>query len=223
MFCKKCGSQIQGNERYCPKCGAFLLDNQRVNENIYNNQHNVTDSYDDSAEESQSVTNSKIYNILMMTVSIVIAVIWSMYIISTFYAYETPIKTLFEGVEKRDGEILISVFPDQIVEQAKEESGLSDDAFQSTVEIAVLGLVSDWDEDFEVDYKIGNVDDLSYSEISGLEDEIEVRYDCYLNISAAKEVETTAFLGENIENTETLTVIEVGNKWYLSPMDLDKL
>ena len=77
------------------------------------------------------------------------------------------------------------------------------------------------DEDLEFKYKIEDNEKLDKDDIKDIKDELKDYYNIREDIKAARELDVTLTVyvdGEEEEDSEeTLTVIKVDGKWYLSP------
>ena len=78
MKCRKCGAQIQPNDRFCSQCGAAVKRRKRKKETLYD-EHLFRDSFLDKTEEGHHallVTLTAILIIALLTVGILYLFAW---------------------------------------------------------------------------------------------------------------------------------------------------
>ncbi|MBO5460579.1 MAG: zinc ribbon domain-containing protein [Ruminococcus sp.] len=215
MFCRKCGAQISGAEKFCPQCGAQVIPAQQPNNG----------SGFQAGPASQPVKAAAGKNkvpYLAIGALVIIAVIVIVLVKTLFFSnnYEKPIKNFMKAVEEQDTDLLLSVFPDEIYEYMEEETGMDEEEVEEYMEYSVESMADYYLGDIKIKYEIDDVRDLSKGEIQDIEDEF---YDI-MDIKDGKsvEIETKVYVdGEKVEDEDiTLEVIKVGGKWYLNPMDI---
>lgn len=206
MFCKKCGAKIEGAAKFCPKCGEPVSRN----------------------EQESTFPNRIKNNILRHKASylvIVILVVCMMFLLRSCESnsYTSPLNAMFSGIENKDIEEILKALPDAVVDKVEEESGMDirkaaeamgDKAFESVIGDALS---------YSIDYKINKEETLSLTEINHLKDKIEKEMKVTLDIDEAKMLSITTIVtkdGDKDYDDKTITVIKLGRKWYLNPLDL---
>ena len=212
MFCKNCGAQIAEGAKFCPKCGASV-----GNVNAGNN-----------GETGQVETGKKppYLAIGLIAVIAVVVIILAVVLGKTVFGkgYEKPIKNLIKGVEEQDGEMILSAFSDETIEALEDEMGVDRKDLEDMMEEEFEYMFSDEeyeDEDLEFKYKIEDNEKLDKDDIKDIKDELKDYYNIREDIKAARELDVTLTVyvdgEEEDDSEETLTVIKVDGKWYLSP------
>lgn len=154
-----------------------------------------------------------------MILAVVVALVLRFCIVSNDETYETPIKKYFQAVNRKDGEMIMSLFPKEMIKSAKSE-GFSEETMVSLVDKmldAMINEITDG-EDYNLEYEITDVENYSSKELKDTEDELNKLLKCNMEIEEVKEV--TFDIKETISGeTESgkLIIIKIGGKWYVHP------
>lgn len=218
MFCKKCGTQINGNVKFCPKCGTQVTAAHGGQQTYYQPEQNSTSGL--------AVGQDKRKVPYFAIAAIVILVIVVAFVLRSCIAgndYKAPINSLIKGIEKRDGKMIMEAFSDEMLELLAEEAGCDRDQLPEELEAIFdyqIGDVNLSDIDYKVDYEIREELELSEREIKDIEEEMEEE-EIYVEIEAGKEVDLTMIISvesrDSVENRDmTFEVIKIDGKWYIN-------
>lgn len=207
MFCKKCGSKIDNSVKFCPKCGEPVIMN---------------------VENTSSLEKAK-NNILRHKVSYIaiVVVVAALFIglksCNSGNSYTSPIESMISAVETKKFSKLIDAIPNDIIDKIEEESGMDVDKIADAMGDKVFDSLVGEAKSYSVDYKINSEKDLTLTEIDKLKNRIENKMDVKLDISEAKELDITTIVtidGDKDYDDSTMTVIKIGKKWFINPIDL---
>lgn len=206
MFCSKCGNEIKETAKFCPKCGTPI----QQSGNAYQ-------------KEMEKVAVRKRPPYLAIGVigilAVVVVLVLRFCIVSNDETYETPIKKFFQAVNRKDGEMIMSLYPKEMIKFAKDE-GFSKETMVSLADKMLDTMINEITdgEDFNLEYEITDVENYSSKERKDTEDELNKLLKCNMEIEEVKEV--TFDIKETISGeTESgkLIVIKIGGKWYVHP------
>lgn len=223
MFCSKCGTKVEEGAKFCPQCGATINNQEEGNIAESGNTINVDPTpIKNSVTKTASANNKSIRNII---IGVVIVVVIGFFGYQFFFkgsssSYEAPVKTLVTGIEEKDVDAILSVFPDELYEKYEEEYGIDIKQFTSLISNSLESEMFDEFEGMTVSYEIKNVQDCSSSEVEEIIDNNKNYYDIDLDITAAKNLDVTLTATSNDDtesDTITLTVIEIDGSWYFDP------
>lgn len=205
MFCKKCGTQIGDDIKFCPKCGTAVAQEKAPASAVESVKGNL-------------LKHKASYAVILIVVVALFLVLRSC---TGGNNYESPIKTMIAAVEKRDTSKLLDIIPDEVIDAYEEQSGVDIKKMAESVGDRLFSSLGKDGASMSFDYKINKETDLTLTEIESLKSKIERKMNVTLDISEAKELDVTLIKDENGEkdyDDETLTVIKVGKKWYMSPL-----
>lgn len=206
MFCSKCGNEIKETAKFCPKCGTPIQQSGSTYQ-----------------KETEKVAVRKRPPYLAIGVigilAVVVVLVLRFCIVSNDEIYETPIKKIFQAVNRKDGEMLMSLYPKEMIKFAKDE-GFSKETMVSLADKMLDTMINEITdgEDFNLEYEITDVENYSSKELKDTEDELNELLKCNMKIEEVKEV--TFNVKETISGeTESgkLIVIKIGGKWYVHP------
>ena len=215
MFCSRCGNEIKGDGKFCPKCGAPIkpVQGQEAQAPGGNSQNY---SYN-QGNYSQGGYAQGGYVLAVILVIVAVKLI--------FFRdnYEAPIKNLVKVMEEGDGEAALDLIPEKYLDVAESWSGMDREDMEEMVIEEIENALDDYSGDIEIDYEIGNARDMTESELEDLESsymgflgdieegkEVEFSYKLYVN--GAKQEES--------DPGETVRVLKIDGKWYLDPEEL---
>lgn len=226
-FCKKCGTQLKDDAKFCIKCG------QPTGEHSVNNYHPPINRADPVRNNKQAKGKKTWIGIVIGVLVVALIVLFIANPAMRMKGYEKPVYYITKFVESGDIKSLVKVFPlKQIAKFAKDnandllkESGLSfkgldlgdyKEAIESINDIMEDykdEIADEFGDDFKVEYEIRKAE-----EVDDLED-IQDKYD-ELDIDIKEAYELTIKMKmEGDEKTEretvTMQVVKIGSKWYL--------
>ena len=230
MFCSRCGNEIKGDGKFCPKCGAPVKPVQSQDENV-SGGNTQGYSYSQGAAPSGSPVGTGApvskkrppYVAIGAIVLVVILLIVGIRFIFFRDTYETPIKNMVKVMEDRDVDAAMELIPENFLDAAEGLTGMTKEEMADMLEEDLLDAFDQYIGDIEIDYEIGDTRDLSQSELRDISDE----YMGVLgDIEEGKEVEFSyemyvdGELEEESSDDETINVVKIDGKWYISPNDL---
>lgn len=219
MFCKNCGKPIFDGDTYCTFCGTPVTGvpgNGGMNGGIPGGMSGAPGGYAGPGPVSpagkKSGSKAWIF-ILIGAIVAAIAVGIGIFFFVRLTSYDRPVRALIQGIEKQDGDELLSAIHPEMLDAMLEEEGISkkEAADQIQSMFGSLGVLGD----IKIDYEITDAEDLSAADVEDLKEAYQDLEGADIKVDAAKtlEVEFTA-MGESQE-TE-LTVFKSGFKWYLA-------
>lgn len=209
MFCRKCGEQISGNEKFCPRCGAPVTSTPQP-------------GMQGAGRSAGAAAAKKKPPYLAIGLIAVVAIVVIVAVKLLFFSnnYEKPVKNLMKSIEKQDTKLLISTIPDDVFDVLEEELGMDKDEIVDQLDGMISDIADEYDGKIKVEYEIEDVHKLKKSEIKeiedGLFDSVEIKEGKRLEIS------TVFYVDGEIEEEEDmeLNVIKVGGKWYIDPSSM---
>lgn len=208
MFCSKCGNEIKGIEKFCPKCGTPV----QQQKNFYQ-------------QGAGKTVASKRPPYLAIGVILILAVIVVMIVRScAASSYKTPIKKMFQAIEKQDGEKLLSLYPKEVIDDTVAGDGIPRSLLVADLEYRIVSSYPVDEADYDFSYEIVGVKDYSLEDVKELEEDINSSYGCDLEMENAKEVtvEITETEDGDVEQEEQdIIVIKTDGKWCLHPDETD--
>ena len=128
-------------------------------------------------------------------------------------SYDRPVRALIQGVEKQDGDKLLSAIHPDMLDAMLEEEGISRAEAADQIQSMFGGLGSFGS--INIDYEITDVENLSASDVADLEESYQDIGGDGIKVDAAKNLELkVSFMGES--NDTELTVFKSGLKWYVA-------
>lgn len=205
MFCRNCGKPIFEGDSFCTFCGARAADaadGRPVNRPSGGN-----------AGPAPKKSGSKAWIFIVIGVIAAVAAGIGIFLFVRTTSYTRPVRALVQGVEKQDGDKLLSAIHPDMLDEMLEEEGISrkEAADQIQSMFGSLGSLGD----IKVDYEITDVENLSASDVEDLEESYQDIGKDGIKVDAAKTLELeVSFMGES--NDTEITVFKSGLKWYLA-------
>ena len=213
MFCGACGAKNPDGAAFCQSCGAPLREMQAE----------AVPQEGSAADSIQSSQRNKMIGIAAVAVAAIVVVFLAFNLLGG-RGYESTVTKFLDASLDGDAETIISLLPDEMVDQALEELGYHpsdrDEAVEelnAALQSAAGSLKEALGDNLKVSYNVVSAEDLSASELLELRQSYSV-YD--IDVDGAKEVDvemTVTATALDLSGTYTLTVpvVQVGRSWYL--------
>ncbi len=213
MFCGACGAKNPDGAAFCQSCGAPLREMQAE----------AVPQGGSAADSIQSSQRNKMIGIAAVAVAAIVVVFLAFNLLGG-RGYESTVTKFLDASLDGDAETIISLLPDEMVDQALEELGYHpsdrDEAVEelnAALQSAAGSLKEALGDNLKVSYNVVSAEDLSASELLELRQSYSV-YD--IDVDGAKEVDvemTVTATALDLSGTYTLTVpvVQVGRSWYL--------
>lgn len=214
MFCGKCGAENANNAEFCKSCGAKLK--KETNEK-------KTLTLPDQDDKNKRI------GIIAVILLIIVVVLAGIFLFGG-RSYKGTIKKYVNATFDADGEEILDLLPEKMIDYAMEEEGQDSEDLDEIIDDMNEELQDQLDsldeylgEGWKISYEI--IDD---ENIKGddLEDIKEAYEDADIKVSAAKEAEVEITVkADETENSNTLDIalIKVGRSWYLDIMSMGNL
>lgn len=227
MFCGNCGTQNPDNAAFCKRCGSQLRKQTRTHST---NSNGLTVKKRPQGRRPSGRSASQQKDATKLVVIAAIAMIAIIVLGTAFWmfggrSYKATVKQFVNAQFDVDAEKLMKLIPDGVIEYMLDEEGFDDldemideanDNIQSQINSIERYLGKDW----SVSYKIISVENMLSEELEKLK---KTYKKCDVKVSAAKtvELELTVKAGETENsNSMDLSLIKVGNSWYI---DVDSM
>ena len=213
MFCGACGAKNPDGAAFCQSCGAPLREMQAE----------AVPQGGSAADSIQSSQRNKMIGIAAVAAAAIVVVFLAVNLLGG-RGYESTVTKFLDATLDGDAETIISLLPDEMVDQALEELGYhpSDrdqavEELDAALQSAAGSLKDALGDNLKVSYNVVSAEDLSASELLELRQSYSV-YD--IDVDGAKEVDvemTVTATALDLSGTYTLTVpvVQVGRSWYL--------
>ena len=213
MFCGACGAKNPDGAAFCQSCGAPLREMQAE----------AVPQGGSAADPIQSSQRNKMIGIAAVAVAAIVVVFLAFNLLGG-RGYESTVTKFLDASLDGDAETIISLLPDEMVDQALEELGYHpsdrDEAVEelnAALQSAAGSLKEALGDNLKVSYNVVSAEDLSASKLLELRQSYSV-YD--IDVDGAKEVDvemTVTATALDLSGTYTLTVpvVQVGRSWYL--------
>lgn len=213
MFCGACGAKNPDGAAFCQSCGAPLREMQAE----------AVPQGGSAADSIQSSQRNKMIGIAAVAAAAIVVVFLAFNLLGG-RGYESTVTKFLDASLDGDAETIISLLPDEMVDQALEELGYHpsdrDEAVEelnAALQSAAGSLKEALGDNLKVSYNVVSAEDLSASKLLELRQSYSV-YD--IDVEGAKEVDvemTVTATALDLSGTYTLTVpvVQVGRSWYL--------
>lgn len=213
MFCGACGAKNPDGAAFCQSCGAPLREMQAE----------AVPQGGSAADSIQSSQRNKMIGIAAVAAAAIVVVFLAFNLLGG-RGYESTVTKFLDASLDGDAETIISLLPDEMVDQALEELGYHpsdrDEAVEelnAALQSAAGSLKEALGDNLKVSYNVVSAEDLSASKLLELRQSYSV-YD--IDVDGAKEVDvemTVTATALDLSGTYTLTVpvVQVGRSWYL--------
>lgn len=213
MFCGACGAKNPDGAAFCQSCGAPLREMQAE----------AVPQGGSAADSIQSSQRNKMIGIAAVAAAAIVVVFLAFNLLGG-RGYESTVTKFLDASLDGDAETIISLLPDEMVDQALEELGYHpsdrDEAVEelnAALQSASGSLKEALGDNLKVSYNVVSAEDLSASKLLELRQSYSV-YD--IDVDGAKEVDvemTVTATALDLSGTYTLTVpvVQVGRSWYL--------
>lgn len=218
MFCTECGAKNEDSAKFCVECGA-KLGNSNVRIKI------PTPSETDSGMNKKVIRNPrKKINVIPIIILLIIAVAVVTFprLILSGQSEKKLIKEFIKAEMTADGEKVIEILPDEIVEAAETQGGMTKNEFikavQEQLNSAMNTVVNTYGEEWKYSYEIKSIKKASQEDIEEWKNTYKDGFEMDVDISEGKicEVEIN-FNGNEIRNTSNieLNLVKIRGKWYV--------
>ena len=213
MFCGAFGAKNPDGAAFCQSCGAPLREMQAE----------AVPQEGSAADSIQSSQRNKMIGIAAVAAAAIVVVFLAVNLLGG-RGYESTVTKFLDATLDGDAETIISLLPDEMVDQALEELGYhpSDrdqavEELDAALQSAAGSLKDALGDNLKVSYNVVSAEDLSASKLLELRQSYSV-YD--IDVDGAKEVDvemTVTATALDLSGTYTLTVpvVQVGRSWYL--------
>lgn len=210
VYCRNCGFQNEDNARFCINCG----------EKLENTEENKTMDQLLYQQETSKIKHEKkpIISMMITLVLLIMILVFPIFILSD-QAEKEVIDQFFEGVITCNGKMIVSLLPEELIDEMEEE-GISrsdvEDKIERRLKSAMEMLNYTDGKEIDYSYKIKNIKKVSEADLIDLQDEyLDV---CELKISEAATMEIQVQVYEQEKNNNTILEIglmKINHKWYL--------
>lgn len=218
MFCTECGAKNEDNAKFCVECGA-KLGNSNVRIKI------PTPSETDSGMNKKVIRKPlKKINVIPIIILLILAVAVVTFprLILSGQSEKKLIKEFIKAEMTADGEKVIEILPDEIVEAAETQGGMTKNEFikavQEQLNSAMNTVVNTYGEEWKYSYEIKSIKKASQEDIEEWKNTYKDGFEMDVDISEGKicEVEIN-FNGNEIRNTSNieLNLVKIRGKWYI--------
>lgn len=214
MFCGKCGAENANNAEFCKSCGAKLKKETNEKKTL-----TLTDQDD----------KNKRIGIIAVILLIIVVVLVGIFLFGG-RSYKGTIKKYVNATFDADGEEILDLLPEKMIDYAMEEEGQDSEDLDEIIDDMNEELQDQLDsldeylgEGWEISYEITDDENIKGDD---LEDIKEAYEDADIKVSAAKEAEVEITVkADETENSNTLDIalIKVGRSWYLDIMSMGNL
>lgn len=218
MFCTECGAKNEDSAKFCVECGA-KLGNSNVRIKI------PTPSETDSGMNKKVIRNPrKKINVIPIIILLILAVAVVTFprLILSGQSEKKLIKEFIKAEMTADGEKVIEILPDEIVEAAETQGGMTKNEFikavQEQLNSAMNTVVNTYGEEWKYSYEIKSIKKALQEDIEEWKNTYKDGFEMDVDISEGKicEVEIN-FNGNEIRNTSNieLNLVKIRGKWYV--------
>ena len=218
MFCTECGAKNEDSAKFCVDCGA-KLGNSNVRIKI------PTPSETDSGMNKKVIRKPrKKINVIPIIILLILAVAVVTFprLILSGQSEKKLIKEFIKAEMTADGEKVIEILPDEIVEAAETQGGMTKNEFikavQEQLNSAMNTVVNTYGEEWKYSYEIKSIKKASQEDIEEWKNTYKDGFEMDVDISEGKicEVEIN-FNGNEIRNTSNieLNLVKIRGKWYI--------
>lgn len=165
MFCTECGAKNEDSAKFCVECGA-KLGNSNVRIKI------PTPSETDSGMNKKVIRNPrKKINVIPIIILLILAVAVVTFprLILSGQSEKKLIKEFIKAEMTADGEKVIEILPDEIVEAAETQGGMTKNEFikavQEQLNSAMNTVVNTYGEEWKYSYEIKSIKKASQEDI----------------------------------------------------------
>ena len=240
MFCAKCGAQNDEQSLFCCQCGAQLTEPVPVEPEppVVPVEAEIPAEVPEPVSEmpTRRVRHKRSKKGLWIglgagvagvgILAAIAAAIVSFVVVLAIViavAFSSSPKSVVKGYMKAtlnaDMSKYIDLLPDEVLDQHfPNESAQKEwvEIYNETIQDSYISLNYKYDDDWEITYKIGDIEDVSTDLLRDIQEYYEERYDCKVQKVKTVELELTLhFDGRKATKNIEMTVIKVGSNWYL--------
>ena len=240
MFCAKCGAQNDEHSLFCCQCGAQLTQPVPVEPE----PHVVPVEAEIPAEVPEAVYEMPVRRVrrkrskkglwiglgagvagvgILTAIAAAIVSFVVVLAIVIAVAFSSSPKSVVKGYMKAllnaDMSKYTDLLPDEVLDEHwPNESEQKEwvEIYNETIQDCYNYLDYKYDDDWEITYKIGDIEDVSTDLLRDIQEYYAERYDCKVQKVKTVELEVTLhFDGRKATKNIEMIVIKVGGNWYL--------
>lgn len=218
MFCTECGAKNEDSAKFCVDCGA-KLGSSNVRIKIPAPSETASGMNEKVIRKSRKKIN--VIPIIILLI-LAVAVVTFPRLILSGQSEKKLIKEFIKAEMTADGEKVIEILPDEIVEAAETQGGMTKNEFikavQEQLNSAMNTVVNTYGEEWKYSYEIKSIKKASQEDIEEWKNTYKDGFEMDVDISEGKicEVEIN-FNGNEIRNTSNieLNLVKIRGKWYI--------
>ena len=240
MFCAKCGAQNDEQSLFCCQCGAQLTEPVPVEPEppVVPVEAEIPAEVPETVSEMPTrrirrkrskkglwiglgagVAGVGILTAIAAAIVSFVVVLAIVIAVAFSSSPKSVVKGYMKAILNADMSKFIDLIPDEVLAQHfPNESEQKEwvETYNETIQDCYNCLDYEYDDDWEITYKIGDIEDVPTELLHIIQEYYEARYDCKVQKVKTVELELTLHVnGRKDSNNITMYVIKVGGKWYL--------
>lgn len=227
-FCSNCGTEMKDGAVFCSQCGTKVAEDilQKELSHVPDTTKPIPNIDTYYTEGDNKKSHNKMIGMAVVGVVVLLGLflLVKLFGLVTTPGYERPVKYMVAGMEDGKFRTMMKAFPDYITDDIEHMMDSFYDGDPDDFMDEMLGsLETMYGKKVKISYDIKDKEKLSKAEIKELEEDIDDMYDEDVNIKSAYQLKIKMKIKgskESDENTDSLTVIRIGSKWYLSDFNL---
>lgn len=207
-FCGQCGARIPPDDRFCPECGAPTHASSAIG---------INPGPDHAIHGSEK--KNRTVGLVAVGVAVVVLAVLAFALFGG-RGYKSTVGKFVKASFEGDGEAIVNLMPDEVVEFACEEDDMTRKEAIKELTKSLEKQLDDYDRYFDewsYSYKITDVEDFTSKELKSLKEDYKDEFD--VNVKAAKTVTVEIAIKADKEtegsDSRDIKVIKIGNSWYL--------
>ena len=197
-FCTKCGATLEDNAAFCTLCGEKFETAAEAAPAANNGEETILDKFkaNANAEGIKKLTGNPNFAKYVGIGAAVLALIIVIAILSSILGsgYKKPVKNIFEGIKKEDGEILMKAYHETELKNQKDANEMTNKEQKEGYEEIAKAQYKYWEEEYgkklKISYKIVDEEKMDKDDLKDLEKTLEELWDeKSLDVSKAYELD----------------------------------
>ena len=212
MFCGKCGTKNDDSAVFCAECGAR-----------FENAQPATPEVPSSTKPGFTLNNRNIGIIAVAAVAVIALIISCFFIFGGKSGPEGVIDTMITAINKCSAKQMLKILPKEITEAISGSATDYTEMLQETLDEMKEELDDEFGKGWKASHKVLSKEKLDKDKLETLNNRYSM-LDIKVKEAYVMEVELT-MKGKNDKEVDTskLTVIKIGNKWYIDIMSMGSL